>query len=308
MTRLLVTGANGFVGLSLVHALANAGMTVRAAAREPRAIAARPNIEPTTLPDLAMAVDWNSLLTGMDAVIHLAGIAHAGGGIPEAQYDQINRVATESLAQAAAAHGVGRLIFLSSIRAQTGSTACEPLNENLSPQPTDAYGRSKLAAEHAVRRSGVPFTILRPVVIYGPGVKANLGTLLRLADSPLPLPFGSFRNLRSLLAMDNLISAIRFLLERSGPSNETYVVADPAPVTFAEIILTLRAALGRPPRLVSVPPRLVTGALKLTGQSPLAERIGGTLVADAHKLRMAGWKPALDTRRGLAQMVQAASP
>jgi len=107
--------------------------------------------------------------------------------------------------------------------------------------------------------------------------------------------------------MENLVSAIAFLL-RSEPRNETYVVADPAPVTFAELIVALRTALGRPERLFNVPPSLLTGALALVGKSSLAERIGGTLVADAHKLRLAGWKPGVDTKRGLAAMVQAASP
>jgi UDP-glucose 4-epimerase len=127
-------------------------------------------------------------------------------------------------------------------------------------------------------------------------------SLVRFADTSLPLPFGSFRNLRSLLALENFISAIAFLLNQPA-RNETYIVADPAPVTFAEIILALRAGLGRPARLVTVSPRLLSGALTLLGQSSRAERIGGTLVADAHKLRMAGWKPTVDTRPGLAAMI-----
>lgn len=308
MTRVLVTGASGFVGASLTRALAQAGMTVRAAARAPRTIPALSGVEPVALPDLAMPVDWTPLLSGMDAVIHLAGIAHAGRDIPETQYDRVNRAATESLAQAASASDIRHFIFVSSIRAQTGPAADTPLNESDPPRPTDAYGRSKLAAEEAVRRSGVPYTILRPVVIYGPGAKANMASLIRLANSPLPLPFGAFRNLRSLLAMDNLVSAVRFMLARPGADNEIYVLADPAPVTFAEIILTLRAALGRRPRLFDVPPALLTGILRVFGQSSLSERLAGTLVADAHKLRMAGWRPAVDTRRGLTGMVQAASP
>jgi nucleoside-diphosphate-sugar epimerase len=307
MTRVLVTGASGFVGRSLTRALAQSGHVVWGAAREPQAVPEQTNINPIALPDLANPAPWNSLLAGMDVVIHLAGIAHAGSDIPDATYDQINRDATQSLAQAAAENGVKHFILLSSIRAQTAPTARDPLNENDLARPTDAYGRSKLAAESAVRKSGVPFTVLRPVVIYGPGVKANLASLVKFADTPYPLPFGRFRNLRSLLAMENLVSAIRFLIEQSGPRNETYVVADPAPVTFAEIILILREALGRPPRLLNVPPWLLTTALRLTGQSSLAERIGGTLVADAHKLRMAGWRPAVDTKRGLKEMIRAQS-
>jgi UDP-glucose 4-epimerase len=189
---------------------------VRAEAPKPEAIGTWSSIEPAALPDLATTVDWNPLLSGMDAVIHLAGIAHAGTDIPEATYDRINRRATEDLAQAASASGVRHFIFMSSIRAQSGPTAPGPLNETEPARPTDGYGRSKLAAEAAVGKSGVPFTILRPVVIYGPGVKANLESLTAFADSPWPLPFGRFRNLRSLLAMENLVSAIEFLL-RSAP-------------------------------------------------------------------------------------------
>lgn len=299
MTRVLVTGANGFVGLPLSRALAQSGSVVWAAARDLRAIPEQTNVNPIVLPDLSSPITWNSLVAGMETVIHLAGVAHVSGDIPEATYDQVNRAATQSLAQAAAENGTKHFIFVSSIRAQTGPTADRPLTESDPPQPTDAYGRSKLAAEDAVRKSGVSFTILRPVVIYGPSARANMASMIKFADSPLPLPFGRFRNLRSLLAMENLVSAIRFLLEQ-GARNETYVVADPAPVTFAEILLTLRSALGRPPRLMNVPPPLLTGALKAIGKRSLAERIGGTLVADAHKLRMAGWRPAVSTEQALA--------
>jgi nucleoside-diphosphate-sugar epimerase len=301
MTRVLVTGASGFVGVSLCRALAQSGFVVWAAARKPEAVPVQTNINPVALPDLAAPAQWNSLIAGMDAVIHLAGIAHAGGHIPDATYDQINRAATAGLAQAAAENGVKHFVFVSSIRAQTGPTAATPLTESDPPQPTDAYGRSKLAAEEVVRKSGVPFTILRPVVIYGPGGKANMRSLVKFADTALPLPFGRFRNLRSLLAMENLAGAIRFVLE-AGARNEAYVVADPAPVTFAEIIATMRAARGRPAKLWNIPPWLLTGALTVMGCSSLAERVGGTLVADAHKLRMAGWRPTVDTKRGLANM------
>lgn len=301
MTRVLVTGASGFVGRPLTRALAQSGNVIWAAARDLKAISEQTNVNPIALPDLSAPIIWNSLIAGMDAVIHLAGIAHVSGDVPDASYDQVNHLTTQSLAQSAVAYGTKHFIFVSSIRAQTGPIADKPLNESDSPQPTDAYGRSKLAAEDAVRKSGVPFTILRPVVIYGSDAKANMESMIKFADSPFPLPFGRFRNLRSLLAMENLISAIRFLLEL-GPRNETYVVADPAPVTFAEILVTLRSALGRPPRLINLPPPLLTGALRAIGKRSLADRIGGTLVADAHKLRMAGWRPTVSTEQALASL------
>jgi UDP-glucose 4-epimerase len=165
MTKVLITGASGFVGLPLTRALAQSGNVVWAEARDLKAIPEQTNVNPIALPDLSTPIIWNSLLAGMDVVIHLAGVAHVGSDVPEKSYDQVNRITTQGLAQAALAHGVKHFIFVSSIRAQTGPTADKPLNESNLAQPTDAYGRSKLAAEEAVRKSGVPYTILRPVVI-----------------------------------------------------------------------------------------------------------------------------------------------
>ncbi len=156
-------------------------------------------------------------------MVHLAGIAHAGPGIAEEAYDRVNRLATSELANAAGAVGLRHLIFMSSIRAQAGPSSGGILRETDPVHPADAYGRSKLAAEEAVRASGVPFTILRPVLIYGPGVKGNLARLIELARTPWPLPLGLCRNRRSLLARENLIDAIHFVLSSAGgPGRDLY--------------------------------------------------------------------------------------
>jgi nucleoside-diphosphate-sugar epimerase len=284
VTRVLVTGASGFIGAPLVSALAASGMAVEPAA------------------------DRRWLLDGADAVVHLAGIAHIGSGVPEATYDQVNHVATAALAQRAAAAGVRRFVFMSSLRAQTGPSADHVLTERDEPRPTDAYGRSKLAAEAAVRAAGVPFTILRPALVHGPNVKGNLASLLRLARLPVPLPFASFTNRRSMVALDNLIAAVRFALESPAALGETFIVADPHPATFAEIVTILRTAMGRRPGLVPLPPALFARALALIGKRELWERLGGNLVADPGKLIAAGWRPVVDTAAGLTAMAQAASP
>jgi UDP-glucose 4-epimerase len=308
MTRILITGASGFLGRSLTVALADAAIDVRAAARDIEQIPRAPQIEPVPLPDLTTPFDWTPLLAGVDIVVHLAGIAHADRATALERYDRINHQATAELAQAAATSGISRLIFMSSIRAQAGASSPDILREDIEPRPTDAYGRSKLDAEEAVRLSGVPFTILRPVVIYGPGLKGNLASLLRIAALPVPLPFRKFDNLRSLLALDNLISAIRFVANEPRTAGETYVVADVAPVTFAEIIGALRKGLGRPTELISVSPAVFELALKASGCGALWERLGGSQIADATKLRRAGWQPQVETLAGLAAMAQAASP
>jgi len=305
--RILVTGASGFIGRALVEELSLAGHRVRAAMRQPADVFPR-EVEVVAVSDLTRPVEWRLLLNNIDMVVHLAGIAHAGAEIAEQTYDRINRLATAELAAAARSAAVRRLIFISSIRAQSGPTSDHPLTEADPPRPTDAYGRSKLAAEDAVRASGLPFTILRPVLVYGPGVKGNLARLMQLAQSPWPLPFASFRNRRSLLSRQNLIAAIHLALQSPTTIGETYVVADPTPLNVAEIIAALRAGQERAPGLVPIPPALIASALKTLHRTDVWDRVGGDMVADPKKLLRAGWLPPIETRAGLAAMVQATSP
>ena len=234
--------------------------------------------------------------------MHLAGIAHAGPEIAEQAYDRVNRLATAELAETAQRMGVQRLVFASSIRAQCGPVASSVLDETHAPQPTDAYGRSKLAAEQAIRASNVPFTILRPVLIYGPGVKGNLARLARWARSPWPLPFGSFSNRRSILGRQNLIEAIHFSLRTPATMGETYVVADPEPLTLAQIIAALRAGVGRSPALLPIPRAPIGAALKAIGKAEMWDRLAGELVVNPGKLMRAGWQPKVRSAEGLAAM------
>jgi UDP-glucose 4-epimerase len=304
--RVLVTGASGFIGRPLCAALAAAGHAVRAAVRDRRAQAFPPGIEVVKLPDLAGPVDWAPLTDGMDAVVHLAAIAHAPRQVPDAAYDRVNHMATAALARAAA--GMQRLVFISSIGAQSGTTADRPLSETDVPRPEKVYGRAKLAAEAAVRAAGVPYTILRPMLVYGPDPKGNIARLKWLAGLPVPLPFGSLHQRRSLLALDNLIGAIRFALEDPRALNETFIVADAETVSVAEIIATLRSAAGRRPALIPVPPGIMAFAFRLIRQREKWDQLGGSLVAEPKKLMAAGWRPAVDPHSALAAMVQAASP
>ena len=304
MTRVLVTGASGFIGRALVADLAGAGHSVRAAMRQPADVFPR-SVEVVAVSDLTRPVEWRSLLKGVDTVIHLAGIAHAGPEIAADAYDRVNRLATAELANAAKGVGVRHLVFISSIRAQAGPSSAEVLRESDTPQPADAYGRSKLAAEDAVRAAGVPFTILRPVLIYGSGVKGNLARLMTLAQTPWPLPFGLCRNRRSLLARQNLIGAIHFALERPAAKGETFIVADPVPLSLAEIVAALRTGAGRAPGLLPVPPALIALAARTMGRAEEWQRLGGSQIADPEKLLAAGWKPAVETSAGLAALAAA---
>jgi nucleoside-diphosphate-sugar epimerase len=307
VTRILVTGASGFVGRGLVTELAGLGYSVRAAMRQPADVFPR-SVEVVAVSDLTRPVEWRALLKGIETVVHLAGIAHAGPEIAEDAYDRVNRLATAELANAARAVGIGHLVFISSIRAQSGPSSDEILRETDVPRPTDAYGRSKLAAEEAIRSAGVPFTILRPVLIYGPGVKGNLDRLIHLAQQPWPLPLGLCRNRRSLLARQNLVSAIHFVLQRPSAKGEIYLIADPTPLTLAEIVAALRSGQGRLPGLWPVPPALIAMAANAMGRSDEWRRVGGTMVADPAKLLHAGWQPVVETRSGLAALTAATAP
>ena len=307
MTRILVTGSSGFIGRALVAGLAGAGRTVRAAMRHPADIFPR-SVEVVAVSDLTRPVEWRALLKGIETVVHLAGIAHAGPGIAEDSYDRVNRLATAELATAARAADIRHLVFISSIRAQSGPSSPDVLRENDVPHPTDAYGRSKLAAEYALRSADLPYTILRPVLIYGSGVKGNLARLVEIAQSPWPLPLGLCRNRRSILARQNLIGAIHLALEQPSTKGETYIVADPMPLTLAEIVTALRAGAGRRPGLLSVPPALIALAANALGRAEEWQRVGGSQVADPGKLLAAGWKPAIKTGAGLAELTRAASP
>ncbi|WP_426419390.1 NAD-dependent epimerase/dehydratase family protein [Bradyrhizobium genosp. A] len=299
--RILVTGSSGFIGEAVCSALSSAGHHVRAASRKPGR--AGNNLEWVKLPDLETQVDWHPLLEGIDIVVHLAAIAHRSR-VDSGNYTRANRVATKGLAEACQHHAVKRLIFMSSIGAQAGSAADGLVTENdKACCPVTAYDRAKLEAEEEIKRSGVPFTILRPVIVYGPGAKANIALIVRIAALPIPLPFGAFRNRRSLLSIKNLSEAVLFCLSGSATLNQTFIVSDPEPITIAEIFATLREGMGRSPGLISIPPQVLKAMVFATGRRSLWDRIGRELVASSASLQKAGWSPQVETKAGLRAIV-----
>jgi nucleoside-diphosphate-sugar epimerase len=287
--RVFVTGAAGFVGSHLVEYLAAQGFKVIAASRSARTFE-DPNVTAIRLPDLSAPIDWQPLLQGCDAVVHLAGIAHKKGSADA--YDRINHHATAELAQAALSCGVSHLIFVSSIAAQSGSSSLRELTEDDSPAPVTAYGKSKLAAEYAIQATGVSFTILRPVVIYGEGEKGNFAAIHKVSRLPVPLPFGALSARRSVLSIFNFNSAVRTALTNSRAREETFIVSDPTTVTIADLITRYRASLGRPRWLISIPERWLELLLKTVGRGETWERLGCPLIAPPRKLLAIGWKPS----------------
>jgi nucleoside-diphosphate-sugar epimerase len=300
--RVLVTGASGFIGRPLVAALLRAGYAVRAVTR--RQVSFPDSVEVAIVPDFINPIDWNPILRGVDIIIHLAGMVHSK--VPETAYsefDQVNRIATQRLADAAKEAGIERFVYISSARAQVGASPVQAVREQDEPRPTNQYGRSKLAAEQAIPAAGVPFTIFRPVVIYGPHPKGNMQTLVQLARSSFPLPVASFTSRRSLLSVDNLVSAIIFALNNPVTIGETYLVADSKPMTINEIVTVLRKIQGRSSSTISVPQVIVRLLLVLCGRKDLWSRLSGNFVVETSKLESVGWRPAIATYEGLRGMM-----
>ncbi len=304
MTKtVLVTGASGFLGTFVVPALAKEGWEVRAAARDPASIPATRGVEIVAMPDLKSTIDWAPLLEGASHVVHLAGIAHAPGMLPDEIYARINADSVGALAKAAKGR-IERLVLMSSVRAQVGLASDHVITEADEPRPTDAYGRSKLEAERLVGESGVAFTVLRPAVVYGPGVKGNISSLATLAKTPMPLPFGALNNRRSLLAIENLASAISVALTSGRAAGETFLVADREPISVGDMVASMREGLGRSPHLVRVPERAVRRLMASFGKEADWERLSGNFVIDTARLQGLGWDPRVTSRQGLARMMR----
>jgi nucleoside-diphosphate-sugar epimerase len=301
-----LTGATGFIGRHLLRELPKRGYRVQVLLRRPTTLP--PEATGAVVGDLARPQNMSAALRGVDAVIHSAGIAHAMSGVPEDDYRVLNTEATAALARAAERAGVKRFVFLSSIRAQSGPASDAVLTEAMEPRPTDAYGRSKLAAEAALAEIGLDWVALRPVLVYGPGVKGNMAALLDLARSPYPLPLGGLSARRSLLSVDNLVAAVETVLRAPERLRRPLIVADPEPLTVPEMIAALREGFGRKPGLIPVPPRLIEAACRAAGRGAVYERLAGALVANPAALTRLGWVPPLASRAGLAALARSSAP
>jgi UDP-glucose 4-epimerase len=304
--RILVTGATGFVGSFLTPWLTAHGRKVRVALRSPADLPE--GVESAVIGDIANPVNMARALEDIDTVVHCAGVAHATEDIPEEVYDRVNRQATLDLARAAQRAGARRFIFLSSIRAQSGPVAEGLLTEADTPRPTDAYGRSKLAAERGLAdicaAGMMDHASLRPVLVYGPGVKGNMAALLGLARSPLPLPLGSIGARRSILAVENLCAAIETLIDAPGRLAGACIAADPEPLTVGEMAAAMRAGLGRRGMVFPLPEALLRLGARALGREEAVNRLAGALAVSPAALASLGWRPPVSTRGGLQALAR----
>jgi nucleoside-diphosphate-sugar epimerase len=305
----LITGANGFVGSRLCGTLAEKGwplqMAMRQTARQPQP---KPNAQVFVHHDLAQPLDWSPVLREGGVVVHTAGLAHAHFA-PE-DYQRVNVDATLSLACQAADAGIKRFIFLSSIKVNGDSSIPDhPFTPEDNPYPSDAYARSKLEAEEKLQRlaqsSGFELVIVRPCLIYGPGVKGNFLQLLKLIQRGWPLPLASIRNSRSYLALDNLVDFIELCITHPAAGNQVYLLSDGEDVSTPELIRRMARALQRPARLFACPPRLLEFVASLLGQGEKFVRLSQSLQVDIAKARQSlDWSPRLGLDQGLEQLAK----
>jgi len=305
--KTLVTGATGFIGTALLSRLLQEGLSVRAASR--RDVVTLPlGAERVVVGDLSGNTDWRHALANVETVVHLSARVHMmrdAAADPLSEYRQANVEGTRNIAQQLASAGGRRFVFLSSIKVNGEAGV---FRESDAPKPRDPYGVTKHEAEACLRKiaaeTGLEVVIIRPPLVYGPGVGANFGSLMRAVAFGVPLPLGAVHNRRSMVALDNLVDFILACIKHPAAANETFLVSDDEDLSTTDLIRRVARAMGRPARLVPVPSTFLFGAAALLGKREIARRLLGSLQADISKARQVlGWHPRISVDEGLRAAV-----
>lgn len=304
---ILITGATGFVGRAVCASLSGR-WAIRVSAPRIASLEPTPGVE-TIAKQLSAGEDWSDALAGVDVLVHCAARVHIMNDQTADFLAQIHRVNVEGtlrLAEQAAVAGVRRFVFLSSIKANGEQTeAGQAFSADEAPKPGDPYGISKWQAEERLRdlatRSGMELVVIRPPLVYGPGVKANFETMMRWIWRGIPLPFGAVtNNRRSLVALDNLVDLVKICIDHPAAANQTFLVSDGEDLSTADLLKRLGRAMGRPVRLIAVPAGLLKLGAWLLRRPDLALRLTASLEADIGKTRrVLGWTPPIDVDEGL---------
>ena len=306
--KVLVTGANGFVGKAASLRLnVMSGVTVIGSVRRV-AMVADSSVTFVMVGELSTQTDWSGALAGVKAVVHTAARVHIMQEVASNSLDEFRRVnvqGTLNLARQAATAGVRRFVFVSSIKVNGEATQHgAPFTANDKPAPLDAYGVSKMEAEQGLseiaRQTGMEVVVIRPPLVYGPGVKANFAAMMHWLKRGFPLPLGGIHNQRSLVALDNLVDLVVTCLIHPAAANQTFLVSDGEDVSTTELLCRMGQALGRPARLMSVPVRWLKLVAALVGKRDVAQRLCGSLQVDIGKTRrLLGWTPPISVDEGL---------
>lgn len=305
--RILITGANGFVGGALCAALTVSAHQVIACARQQhgqQVVAHRY----TVVPVINGITNWHAYLAGVDIAIHLAARVHIMQeelADPLAEYREANVEGTLNLARQAAKAGVKRFIFISSIKVNGEQTLSGKLfTADGFPAPEDAYGISKFEAEQGLlalaEETGMEVVIIRPPLVYGPGVKGNFASIMRLVEKAVPLPFGAVHNQRSLVGIDNLVSLIMTCIDHPAAANQIFLVSDGEDLSTSDLLRRLARAAGVSSRLIPIPASLLNMGLIMLGKKMVAQRLLGSLQVDISKTKeLLGWEPPVTVDEGL---------
>ena len=309
MSEILVTGATGFVGKAVVECLLSMDelhyVTV-AVRRDVQHWQGR--VRTFLTGDLEPAADWSVALEGISLLVHCASRVHVmadKAANPLAEFRRVNVHGTLKLARQAASAGVRRFLFVSSIKVNGDETQLgRPFTPEDRPAPMDAYGLSKMEAEHGLReiarQTSMEIVIIRPPLVYGPSVKANFATMIRWLRYGVPLPLGAIYNQRSLIALDNLVDVIVTALKHPAAANQTFLVSDGEDVSTTDLLLRMGRALDRPARLIPVPVSWLKMASAMVGQLDVAQRLCWSLQVDIEKTRrVLGWTPPVSLDEGL---------
>jgi nucleoside-diphosphate-sugar epimerase len=310
--KILVTGATGFIGTQLSETLAKSGHQVRDTARS---IAPNRSITRELITcDLESANNLDHLTTGCDAIVHLAGRAHVMSDNPatsESLYLSANVDVTRRLAQSAARTGVKRMILMSSVKVNGESTTIgSPFTSQDTPNPQDPYGRSKAQAEQALwdvtSMSELEGVVIRPPLVYGPGVRANFASLIGIINQGIPLPLSSIRNKRSFVSVDNLIDCIATALQSSNAAGQTFLVSDGNDLSTPELIRSIATSLHKSPMLIPIPTALLRLAATIAGKRGAYDRLCGSLTVDiALTKQKLSWTPPFTVQDSLQRTVDA---
>lgn len=307
MSIVLVTGASGFVGRMLCERLLSCGFSVRATVRpgsSPDKLL--PGVEKITVGDFREECDWTRALLDVDTVVHLAARVHQMQDAaldPLAVYRSVNVAGTERLARAAAAHGIRRFVFLSSVKVN-GEESPKAYREDDRPSPRDFYGISKWEAEERLREvaagTKLETVIIRSPLVYGPRVGANFLSLVRLVDRGIPLPLGSIDNRRSFIYLGNLTDALISCIGHPKAAGRIFLVSDGRDLSTPELIAMIARSLGRRPPLFSFPPDFLRAACRAVGKRAAIERLAGSLCVDSGRIRdTIDWKPPFTVEEGI---------
>lgn len=279
--RILVTGANGFVGRHLVADLSQRHDIVAVTRHEARIPGATEN---RVVPSIDSSTDWSGILRDVDVVVHAAARVHVmkeTAADPLEDFLEVNARGTQKLAEACVAQGVRRLVYLSSIKVNGELTDGQPFTDFDTPKPVDPYGESKLRAEEiltdAADASELEVVILRPTLIYGEGVKGNVAKILRLVQTGIPIPLGGIRNRRSMLSIKNLnLWVERAIIEPDTPDH-ALLISDPSPVSTSSLVTNLSQGMGKKSRLVPLPSRVALLVARILGKGAMMQRLIGDL-------------------------------